>query len=65
MKEIKSTEGYYLTQVAEVGEDRVFLTAIKGMNVNAFDWKEVPASEKEAWDKAREEAEKERNDSRL
>lgn len=59
VKEIKATEGYYLTQVDEVGEDRVFLTAIKGVNVNAFDWKEVSASEKEAWDKAREEALKE------
>ena len=59
MKEIKSTEGYYLTQVEEVGEERVFLTAIKGVNVNAFNWKEVPASEKEAWKKAREEALKE------
>lgn len=54
VKEIKATEGYYFTQVAEVDEDRVFLTAIKGVNVNAFDWKEVPASEKEAWEKTHE-----------
>jgi hypothetical protein len=51
MKEIKSTEGHYLTQVAEVGEARVFVTAIKGASVNAEDWREATASEKEEWEK--------------
>ena len=53
IKEIKAVEGYYLTQVAEV-EDRVFLTAIKGVNVNESDWRFATAEEKEAWEKAHE-----------
>jgi hypothetical protein len=57
MKEIKATEGHYLTQSAEVGEDRIFITAIKGVNVNESDWREATASEKEEWDKAHEEKE--------
>lgn len=39
----------YLTQSGEV-EDRIFITAIKGMNVNELDWKEVTFEEKEAWE---------------
>lgn len=54
MKEIKATEGYYLTQVGEV-EDRVFLTAIKGANVNPNDWREATSNEKEEFEKAQEE----------
>ena len=54
MKEIKAKEGYYLTQVEEVGEDRIFITAIKGMNVNPFDWREATHYEKEEWEKAHE-----------
>jgi hypothetical protein len=34
MKEIKARQGHFLTQVAEVGENRIFLTAIKGVNVD-------------------------------
>lgn len=49
MKEIKAKEGMYLTQSGEV-EDRIFITAIKGMNVNKLDWKEVTLEEKEAWE---------------
>lgn len=59
MKEIKATEGYYLTQVGEV-EDRVFITAVKGANVNPFDWREATPYEKEEWEKAREEELKDR-----
>ena len=59
VKEIKATEGYCLTQVAEVGEERLFLTAIKGMNVNPYDWREATPYEKEEWEKTREEALKE------
>ena len=51
MKEIKAKEGYYLTQVKEV-EDRIFITAIKGVNVNESDWREATQSEKEEWEKA-------------
>jgi hypothetical protein len=55
MKELKSREGYYLTQANEVGENRIFITAIKGMNVNASDWREATEEEKVAFEKAQEE----------
>lgn len=56
MKEIKSREGYYLTQSAEVAnEDRTYITAIKGMNVNEVDWREATQEEKDAFEKAQEE----------
>lgn len=58
MKELKSTEGMYLTQVAEVGEERIFITKIKGMNVKEEDWRDATLEEKEAFEKAKEEAEK-------
>ena len=49
MKEIKSREGYYLTQSADVAkEDRMFIAAIKGVNVNESDWREATQEEKEA-----------------
>jgi hypothetical protein len=54
MKELKSREGYYLTQAQEV-EDRVFVTAIKGANVNESDWREATEEEKIAFEKAQEE----------
>ena len=50
MKEIKAREGYYLTQVGEVGEDRVFVTALKGANINDADWRESTKEEKEAYE---------------
>lgn len=49
MKEIKAREGYYLTQVQEV-EDRIFITAIKGMNINESDWREATQEEKDEWE---------------
>lgn len=59
MKELKSREGYYLTQSAEVEkEERVFITAIKGANINEADWREATAEEKEAYEKAMEESAK-------
>ena len=63
MKEIKSREGYYLTQSADVvKEDRIYITAIKGVNVNEADWREATQEEKETHDaemeKMREELEK-------
>ena len=54
MKEMKAREGYYLTQANEV-EDRIFVTAIKGMNINESDWREATEEEKEAYEKAQEE----------
>ena len=44
----------YLTQSAEV-DDRIFVTAIKGMNVNESDWREATEEEKEAHEKSLEE----------
>lgn len=56
MKEIKSREGYYLTQSADLAnEDRTYITAIKGMNVNEADWREATQEEKDAFEKAQEE----------
>jgi hypothetical protein len=54
MKEIKAREGYYLTQAQEVGENRIFVTAIKGANVNESDWREAIEEEKTAFEKAQE-----------
>lgn len=51
MKEIKAREGYYLTQVAEVGENRIFVTALKGANINEQDWREATVQEKEDYEK--------------
>lgn len=53
MKEIKAKEGYYLTQRAEV-QDRIFVTAIKGVNVNEDDWREATLQEKEEYEKEKE-----------
>lgn len=59
MKEIKAAEGYYLTQSAEVADsERTYITAIKGVNVNESDWREATDSEKEAFEKAQEDARK-------
>ena len=52
MKEIKATEGHYLTQSAEVGEDRIFITAIKGVNVHESDWREATLEEKEEYERS-------------
>lgn len=49
MKEIKARDGYYLTQSADVAdENRIFVTAIKGANVNEADWREATAEERDA-----------------
>ena len=56
MKELKANEGYYLTQSADVAnEDRIYITAIKGANINEADWREATEEEKEAYEKAQEE----------
>lgn len=54
MKEIKAREGYYLTQASEV-EDRLYLSAIKGVNIDENDWREATEDEKIAFEKAQEE----------
>lgn len=51
MNEIKAREGYYLTQVGEVGESRIFVTALKGANVNPMDWREASAEEKAIYER--------------
>ena len=50
MKEIKAREGYYLTQAKDGDEGRVFITAIKGMNVNESDWREATQEEKDLFE---------------
>lgn len=50
MKEIKAREGYYLTQVAEVGDDRLYLTALTGANINEADWREATEEEKNTFE---------------
>ena len=52
MKEIKAKEGYYLTQVDEVGDNRIFVTALKGANIDESQWREATQYEKEEWEKA-------------
>jgi hypothetical protein len=59
MKEIKAREGYYLTQVAEVGDDRLFITALKGVNITESDWREASEEEKAAFEEAQAEKAKE------
>lgn len=55
MKEIKAKEGMYLTQVSEVGDSRIFVTAIKGMSVNELDWRDATQEEKDVFEKQLEE----------
>jgi hypothetical protein len=52
MKELKARTGYYLTQAAEVGDNRQFLTAIKGVNIVEEDWREATEEEKNAFEEA-------------
>lgn len=54
MKEIKAKEGMYLTQSAEVGESRIYVTAIKGVNINPEDWRDATLEEKETFEKLQE-----------
>lgn len=56
MKELRAREGYYLTQSADVANDeRTFITAIKGVNVNESDWREATQAEKDEFEKSQEE----------
>jgi len=60
MKEIKARKGYYLTQVGNVGTARVYITAIKGANINEEDWREATEAEKIGYEE--EEAKNEEED---
>lgn len=62
MKEIKAREGYYLTQAAEVGDSRIFITALKGANINEYDWRLATEEEKVAFEEAQAESEEELTD---
>lgn len=53
MKEIKAKEGKYLTQAKEV-DDRVFVKAIKGANIDEADWREATEEEKLSFQKTQE-----------
>ena len=53
MKEIKAKEGMYLTQVKEV-EDRIFVKALKGANLNEADWRDATLEEKLAYEAEQE-----------
>lgn len=57
MIEIRAKKGYYLTQVAEVGVDRMYVTAIKGARLNPNDWREATEEEKNEFE-AQQEAER-------
>lgn len=47
MKEFKANNGCFLTQTAKVSkEERMFILAIKGVNLNESDWKEITLEEK-------------------
>lgn len=52
MKEIKAREGYYLTQVGNVGTARIYITALKGANINEEDWREATEEEKNTFEEA-------------
>lgn len=55
MKEIRAKEGYFLTQSADVADnERTYITAIKGVNVNESDWREATLEEKEEFEKSLE-----------
>lgn len=48
MKEIKAKQGHFLSQIRENGE-RVYVTAIKGVNINESDWRDASQEEQEAY----------------
>ena len=52
MKEIKARKGYYLTQVGNVGTERVYITALKGANINEEEWREATEAEKIGYEEA-------------
>ena len=61
MKEIKAREGYYLTQVGNVGTARIYITALKGANIHEDDWREATEEEKNTFEEAMRAEEEARN----
>lgn len=61
MKEIKARKGYYLTQVGNVGTARIYITALKGANINEADWREATEEEKNTFEEAMRAEEEARN----
>lgn len=51
IKELKARDGYYRTQSAEVGENRIFVAALKGASIDEKDWREATVQEKEDYEK--------------
>lgn len=49
----------YLTQANQVGDDRLFITSIKGEYVREEDWREATEEEKQAYEAERERREEE------
>ena len=49
MKEIKSRTGYFLTQSDNNCENRIYITVVKGININENDWREATLEEKEEY----------------
>jgi hypothetical protein len=54
MKEIKARDGFYLTQVGNVGTARIYITALKGANINEEDWREATEAEKIGYEEEQE-----------
>ena len=54
MKEIKAKEGMFLTQAKDV-QDRIFVKALKGANINEDDWREATIEEKEEYERLMQE----------
>lgn len=51
--ELTPPTGDYLTQANLAEEEsRIFVKKIAGHNINASDWRDATASEKEEWEKA-------------
>jgi hypothetical protein len=61
MKEIKAREGHYLTQVGNVGTARIYITALKGANINEEDWREATEAEKMGYEEEAKRMEEENN----
>lgn len=65
MKELKATKGNYLTQIDDVGNERIYVTALKGASLDESQWREATKEEKDAFDKEQEELRKENNNQYL
>lgn len=52
MNELTATDGKWLTQVAEVGDNRIYVKKIMGAHATSDNWREAEQAEKDAWDAA-------------